>query len=96
MIDEIRAVLARHLPRYAVHSIARLGEGSDNVVYEVNGELIVRRSKEADPKRRGEATRREAELLAVLTGLSTLRSRSRSSPTSGRASSRTSSSQASP
>ena len=96
MIDEIRTLLVRHLPDYEVRSVAGLGEGLDNAAYEVNGELIVRRSKEADPKRRGEATRREAELLAVLTGLSTLRSRSRSSPTSGRASSRTSSSQASP
>ena len=39
VIDEIRALLTRHLPSYAVQSIARLGEGWDNVAYEVNGVL---------------------------------------------------------
>lgn len=70
--DEIRALLARHLPGYEVGSIARLGEGLDNIAYEVNGELIVRGSKEADPASRGESTQREADLLAVVTQLSTL------------------------
>ncbi len=72
MIDEIRASLTRHLPSYEVRSIAKLGEGSDNVVYEVNGELIVRVSKETDPVSRSESTRREAGLLAVVAELSTL------------------------
>ncbi len=34
MIDEIRALLARHLPGYEVRSVARLGEGLDNAAYE--------------------------------------------------------------
>ncbi len=72
MIDEILAVLLRHLPGYEVRSLAKLGEGSDNVVYEVNGELIIRTSKESDPASRSESTRREAQLLAVVAGLSTL------------------------
>jgi aminoglycoside phosphotransferase (APT) family kinase protein len=72
VIDEIRAVLLRHLPGYEVRSLAKLGEGSDNVVYEVNGELIVRTSKESDPDSRSESTRREADLLATVAGLSTL------------------------
>jgi aminoglycoside phosphotransferase (APT) family kinase protein len=70
--DEIRAFLARHLPGYEVRSLAKLGEGSDNVVYEVNGELIVRASKQIDPASRSESTRREADLLAVVAELSTL------------------------
>ena len=65
-------MLTRHLPGYEVRSATRLGEGLDNVAYEVNGELVVRASKEADPTRRSESTRREAELLAVVTGLSTV------------------------
>ncbi len=72
MIDEVRALLTRHLPDYEVRSVAKLGEGLDNAAYEVNGELIVRASKEADPDRRSEATRREADLMAVVTGLSPL------------------------
>jgi hypothetical protein len=45
MIEEIRALLTRHLPGYEVRSVAKLGEGLDNVAYEVNAELIVRASK---------------------------------------------------
>ena len=58
MIDRIRASLARHLPGYEVQSVAGMGEGLDNVAYEVNGELIVRESKEADPAIRSEALTR--------------------------------------
>ena len=57
---------------YEVRSVARLGEGLDNAAYEVNGELIVRTSKEADPTLRADATRREADLLAAVAELSTL------------------------
>ena len=72
MISWIRESLARHLPGYEVQSVAGLGEGLDNLAYEVNGELIVRKSKEADPVTRSKSTRREADLLAVVKGLSTL------------------------
>ncbi len=72
VIDEIRASLTRHLRGYEVRSLAKLGEGSGNVVYEVNGELIVRASKETDPASRSESTQREARLLAVVAELSTL------------------------
>jgi aminoglycoside phosphotransferase (APT) family kinase protein len=72
VIDRIRASLARHLPGYEVQSVAGMGEGLDNVAYEVNGELIVRESKEADPAIRSESTRREADLLAVVNELSPL------------------------
>lgn len=72
MIDETRALLARHLPGYEVRSIVKVGEGLDNAAYEVNGELIVRRSKEADPVGRSESTGREAALLAAVNELSPL------------------------
>ena len=72
MTDEIRALLARRLPGYEVRSVAALGEGVDNAAHDVNGELIVRKSKETDPARRGEATRREADLLAAVAAFSTL------------------------
>jgi aminoglycoside phosphotransferase (APT) family kinase protein len=62
VIGDIRALLARHLPGYEVRTIAESREGLDNTVYEVNGELMIRRRRVADPA----ATRREVELLAVL------------------------------
>jgi hypothetical protein len=65
VVDEIRIWLPRHLPGYVVRSIAKLGEGSDNVVYEVNGALIIRGSKEADPASRSESTRRGAASCGV-------------------------------
>lgn len=71
-MDEIHTLLGRHLPGYEVRAITRLEEGSDNAAYEVNGELIVRASKEADRALRSESTQREAQLLAVVAGLSTL------------------------
>ncbi|GAA3837013.1 hypothetical protein GCM10022226_68790 [Sphaerisporangium flaviroseum] len=70
MIPQTRALLARHLPGYEVRSLTVLGEGLDNLAYEVNGELVIRMSK--DPAGRGEAIRREAELLAVVAEWSTL------------------------
>lgn len=41
-----------HIPDYQVDSVVQFGEGQDNITYEVNGELIVRLSKESDPARR--------------------------------------------
>jgi aminoglycoside phosphotransferase (APT) family kinase protein len=70
-MDKIRTLLV-NLPGYEVRSITRLGEGLDNAAYEVNGELIVRASKETDPALRSEATQHEAQLLAVVAWLSTL------------------------
>ncbi len=49
----MRAVLTRHLPGYEIRSLAKLGGGLDNVVYEVNGELVVRADRPTPP----EATR---------------------------------------
>ena len=52
--------------------MAGLGEGLNNAAHEVNGELIVRTSKEPDPAKRAASTRREADLLAAVAELSTL------------------------
>lgn len=65
---DIRALLARHLPDYRVRSVRRLGHGLDNFVYEVNDELLVRRSRVSDP----EANRQEAARLAAVRELSPL------------------------
>ena len=67
---DVRTVVTAHLPRYRVDSVALLGEGQENVAYEVNGELIVRFSKEPDPARRAAAVDREARLLATVGGIS--------------------------
>ena len=72
MTDEIRALLARHLPGHKVRCVTGLGEGLDNAAFEVDGELVVRKSKEADPALRADAIRREAALLAAVTRISTL------------------------
>src|SRR5215217_2182913 len=72
LTDQIRELLTRYRPDYEVRAITRLGEGADHLAYEVNGELIVRVSKEDDAVRRSESTRREAELLAAVARWSTL------------------------
>ncbi|MGH8774029.1 MAG: phosphotransferase family protein [Jiangellaceae bacterium] len=72
MADDIRAVLARHLPGRSVGTLTRLGEGQDNIAWEVDDELIIRRSKQSDPAARADATRREAELLGAVAELSSL------------------------
>src|SRR6266516_909259 len=69
---QIRRLVTAHLPDYRVRSIARLAEGQENVAYEVNGELIVRFSKEPDPVRRAARVDREARLLAAVASISPL------------------------
>jgi aminoglycoside phosphotransferase (APT) family kinase protein len=61
-VADVRNLVAARMPDYRIGSIAVLGEGLDNVAYEVNGELIVRFSKQPDPKRLD----REARLLAAV------------------------------
>ena len=61
-------VLAEHLPTYAVERVELLGEGQDNLAFEVNGELVVRFAKVPDP----EETDREARLLVKVAEVSPL------------------------
>jgi aminoglycoside phosphotransferase (APT) family kinase protein len=56
-----------------VSSVALIGEGVDHLAYEVNGELVVRFSKEDDPTRRAELIRSETGLLAAVAQISPLR-----------------------
>jgi aminoglycoside phosphotransferase (APT) family kinase protein len=72
VIDEIRTLLVRNLPGYEVRSVTGMAEGLDNAAQVVNGEPVVRTSKEADPAKRAASTRREAGLLAAVVKTSTL------------------------
>ena len=64
MDEQIRTLIAAHLPGYVVDSVRRLGEGQENVAYEINDDLIVRLAKGSDV---GE---REARLLESMAALS--------------------------
>ncbi|HEX6347014.1 aminoglycoside phosphotransferase family protein [Umezawaea sp.] len=68
MDEQVLDVLARHLPAYRVERVVRLGEGQDNVAFEVNGELVVRFAKVPDPAE----TDREVRLLAKVAEVSPL------------------------
>jgi aminoglycoside phosphotransferase (APT) family kinase protein len=61
-VADVRSVVAARMPGYRIDSVAVLGEGLDNVAYEVNGELVVRFSRQPDPERLD----REARLLTAV------------------------------
>jgi aminoglycoside phosphotransferase (APT) family kinase protein len=71
-VGDVRSVVVRHMPDYQVDSVVRLGEGWDNIAYEVNGELIVRFSKVTDPASRAACVNHEARLLAAVVDISPL------------------------
>ncbi|MEU9380195.1 phosphotransferase [Streptomyces sp. NPDC048279] len=71
-VADVRGVVGAHLPGYRTESVVLLGEGLDNLAYEVNGELIVRFSKEPDPVRRAALVSHEARLLAAVAEISPL------------------------
>ncbi|MDQ3405691.1 MAG: phosphotransferase [Actinomycetota bacterium] len=60
--QDVRRVLAAHLPEYRVESVERLGEGWENIAYEVNDEVIVRFTKSPDTA----VVEREGRLLATV------------------------------
>jgi hypothetical protein len=60
------------MPGFQVHGVEFLGEGLDNLSYVVNGELVVRFSKEPEPVRRAELIRAETGLLALVAKISPL------------------------
>lgn len=68
----VREIVAAHLPGYPAGAVVLLGEGEDNVAFEVGGELIVRFSKEPDPVRRAAGVRGEVRLLDAVARLSPL------------------------
>lgn len=57
------AVLARLAPGLRAPQVTELGEGWDNVAYAVDGRLLLRVSKHADPRARAEEVERDAGLL---------------------------------
>jgi aminoglycoside phosphotransferase (APT) family kinase protein len=71
-VADVRDVVAAHLPDRRIESVVPLGEGLDNLAYEVDGELIVRVSKEPDPARRAALVGHEARVLAAVSGISPL------------------------
>jgi aminoglycoside phosphotransferase (APT) family kinase protein len=70
--EQVLDVVHAALPGLQVHSVVFLGQGLDNLVYDVNGELIVRFSKEPDPMRRATLISSEVELLAAVADISPL------------------------
>jgi aminoglycoside phosphotransferase (APT) family kinase protein len=68
----VRRLVAANLPGYRVDSVVPVGEGTDHLAYEVNGELIVRWAKEPDPAARAARVDREARLLAAVAAISPL------------------------
>lgn len=69
-VHDVRRLVAEHISEYRVDSIERIGEGLDNIAYQVNGELIVRFGKDSDSGRRAASVRREARLLAAIAEIS--------------------------
>lgn len=69
MYDDVRSLVSRQLPSYEIRTLIRLGEGLDNVGYEINDELLVRLNKDAGLSDRAA---REAELLRAVAAVSTL------------------------
>jgi aminoglycoside phosphotransferase (APT) family kinase protein len=70
--QRVAEVVAEQLPGYRVDSVVPAGEGLDNLAYEVNGELIVRFSKEPDQVTRAALVNQEARLLAAVAEVSPL------------------------
>ncbi|MGY4907134.1 phosphotransferase family protein [Streptomyces sp. 900116325] len=71
-VADVRSVVIAHMSGYQVDSVVQLGEGLDNLAYEVNGELVVRFSKEPDLARRAALLNHEARVLAAVADVSPL------------------------
>jgi aminoglycoside phosphotransferase (APT) family kinase protein len=68
--ETIARLLAAH--GRPAQSVRPLGSGLDHAAFEVDGDLVVRLSSQADPAARGREVRREAELLRRVAALSPL------------------------
>jgi aminoglycoside phosphotransferase (APT) family kinase protein len=71
-VAAVRRLVAAYLSGYRVDLVVPAGEGTDNLAYEVNGELILRWSKEPDPATWVAGVDREARLLAAVAAISPL------------------------
>jgi len=70
---DVRGAVTAHLPGYRIDTVELVGEGKDNIAFEVNGELIVRFTKEGDPHHPATTADDQALLLAAVAGISPLR-----------------------
>lgn len=68
--DRVREAVASQPPHHRARTITRLGEGEDNVAFELDGELIVRFSKDPDPASRAARIDAEARLLHAVARIS--------------------------
>jgi len=66
---DLAELLAHRLDGYQAQTVVILGEGQENVAYEVNSEIVVRISKQADP---AAVVDGEARLLEIVGRVSTL------------------------
>jgi aminoglycoside phosphotransferase (APT) family kinase protein len=71
-VAAVRRMVAAHRPEAPADSVVPLGEGTDNIAYDVDGELIVRWSKERDVRVRAARIDREARLLTAIAAISPL------------------------
>lgn len=71
-VADVRGVVGTHMLGHQIESVVPLGEGLDNLAYEVDGELIVRFSKEPDLARRAALVSHEARVLAAVADISPL------------------------
>ncbi|WP_392961024.1 phosphotransferase family protein [Streptomyces sp. LN245] len=71
-VADVRSVVVTHMPDCRIESVVPLGGGLDNLAYEVNGELVVRFSKEPDLVRRAALVGHEARVLAAVADISPL------------------------
>jgi hypothetical protein len=62
----VRDAVRAGVPGLQVRSVVLTGEGTDNLACEVNGELVVRFSKEPDPARRADLISSEVKLLTAV------------------------------
>jgi aminoglycoside phosphotransferase (APT) family kinase protein len=71
-VEDLRRLVAAYLPDRQVDTVTVVGEGLDSIAYQVDGELLVRCSKEPDPTRRAARVQREARLLDAVSGIAPL------------------------
>lgn len=70
--QRVRDAVRAGVPGLQVRSVGLIGEGTDNLAYEVNGELVVRFSKEPDPVRRADLITSEVKLMTAVAQISPL------------------------
>jgi aminoglycoside phosphotransferase (APT) family kinase protein len=72
VVGHVRDAVRAGVPGLPIRSVVLIGEGTDNVAYQVNDELVVRFSKEPDPTRRAGLITSETGLLAAVAQISPL------------------------